>query len=491
MRVLSSSSGLYGLTLCCLIAGVVSFLSLPSNRLITTPKLSTTKNILKFSLIAPEWSLPRLSVLTEIDDTPGALHEILRYFWKYEINLTHIESRPTTKNSEGFNIYIDFHGQLGESRTDKLMRELRARCKNMLVLDEREVPWFPRHISDLDRIASRTLDAGADLEADHPGFHDPVYRKRRTELATIAQTFAYGDEIPVIQYTPEEISTWGTVYSKLKSLQDKYACPEYLKILPLMEKYCGYGENNIPQARDISNFLYAKTGFQLRPVAGLLSSRDFLNGLAFRVFFSTQYIRHHSKPLYTPEPDICHELLGHAPMFADQDFADFSQEIGLASLGASDEDIKRLATCYWHSVEFGLVRSSDNSGSVKAYGAGLLSSFGELEYSCSKVPFFGEATGPAPDNTPSPKLLPWDPKVAATTEYPICSYQPVYFVANSLADAKLKMRAFCETLPRPFYAKYNTLTNSVWVDRAVRVDQSSLDKLPKGYAGAASASSSE
>jgi phenylalanine-4-hydroxylase len=265
---------------------------------------------LQFSLVAPEWSLPRVSVLTEIDDTPGALHEILRYFWKYEINLTHIESRPTTKNNEGFNIYIDFHGHLGESKTDKLMRELRARCKNMLVLDEREVPWFPRHVSDLDRIATRTLDAGADLEADHPGFHDPVYRTRRTELASISNSFAYGDEIPHIQYTPEEISTWGTVYNKLKSLQDKYACPEYLKILPLMEKHCGYSENNIPQARDISNFLYAKTGFQLRPVAGLLSSRDFLNGLAFRTFFSTQYIRHHSKPLYTPEPDICHELLG-------------------------------------------------------------------------------------------------------------------------------------------------------------------------------------
>lgn len=313
MRILSSTTGIHCLILCGFIAEVVSFLALPTRIITRTPQLSTRniQNIHKCSLVAPEWSLPRVSVLTEIDDTPGALHEILRYFWKYEINLTHVESRPTTKNSEGFNIYIDFHGQLGESKTDKLMRELRARCKNMLVLDEREVPWFPRHISDLDRIASRTLDAGADLEADHPGFHDPVYRKRRTELAAIAQTFAYGDEVPVIQYTPEEISTWGMVYSKLKSLQDQYACPEYLKILPLMEKYCGYGEQSIPQARDISNFLYAKTGFQLRPVAGLLSSRDFLNGLAFRVFFSTQYIRHHSRPLYTPEPDICHELLGY------------------------------------------------------------------------------------------------------------------------------------------------------------------------------------
>lgn len=435
----------------------------------------------------------RVSLLTEISDTPGSLHDLLNYFWKYDINLTRIESRPS-KSLSGFNLFIDFDGKVGDWKTDKLLDVVRSKCKNVMILDEKEVPWFPRHISDLNKVVANVLDAGDDLESDHPGFNDPAYRERRTELAEISKSFKYGEEIPYIKYQPDEIKTWGMVYTKLGSLQEKYACREYRDIMPLMEKHCGYGVDNIPQVRDISTFLRSRTGFQLVPVTGLLSSRDFLSGLAFRTFFSTQYIRHSSRPLYTPEPDICHELMGHAPMFADPDFADFSQEIGLASLGATDEDIRRLAACYWHTVEFGVLQEPNSAKpfssllpgvGIKAYGAGLLSSFGELEWACKpRKP--GEKSEPmkdAPKGLDAPFLQPWKPEVAAETGFPITTYQPTYFVASSLQDAKERMRHFCEKLSKPFYARYNTLTDSIWVDRAVKCSSKVL-KHENPYANA-------
>ena len=393
---------------------------------------------------------PRTSLLIELGgDRPGALEAALKPFARHGVSLTHIESRP--RRAHTFDFYVDCDVDGEDPAMAAVVAELRQAVVGVVVLDHKDVPWFPRQIAELDRIANHTLEAGDALHADHPGFADAAYRSRRAMVDRLARDFRHGAEFPTVDYTDSENATWREVYQRLAALHRKHACVEYRRALADLERHCGYGGDRIPQGRDVSEFLQSRTGVRLRPVAGLLGSRDFLNGLAFRVFFSTQYIRHASKPFYTPEPDVCHELIGHAPMFADPAFADLSQEIGLASLGASDDDIDRLARCYWHSVEFGLLREGDDR---KAYGAGLLSSFGELAHACAKPPLA--------------EYRDWAPGSAAKQDYPVTDYQPVYFVATSLQDAKARMRGFCESLPRPFYARYNPATESVWVDRAVR-----------------------
>eukprot|EP00049_Salpingoeca_infusionum_P017408 m.352847 g.352847 ORF g.352847 m.352847 type:complete len:433 (-) comp16622_c0_seq1:1339-2637(-) len=386
----------------------------------------------------------RVALIVSIANSVGALEKITSAVKVAGLDMSHIESRPSKKPDLDVDFFIGLEANVEE--TSGLVTELKKVAGSVQVFDQSpstdNPEWFPERIQDLDVFATRVLDAGKELKSDHPGFTDPEYRKRREFFADIAITYKHGTPIPHVDYTENEISTWRTIYTKLRDLYPTHACKEFNRVFPLLEEHCGYAPDSIPQLQDISEFLHSCTGFRLRPVAGLLSSRDFLAGLAFRVFHSTQYIRHHSKPLYTPEPDICHEILGHVPLFADPTFAEFSQEIGLASLGASDEDVKKLATVYWFTVEFGLCKQGDG---VKAYGAGLLSSFGELEYCLSD----------------KPTLRPFEPTVTGVTEYPITEYQPQYYVAESFDSAKEKVRAFAASLDKPFVARYNAYTERI------------------------------
>jgi len=386
-----------------------------------------------------------VNLIYSLSEEIGALAESLKIFQKYKVNLLHIESRSSTR-LPGYEFMVELDQQKGE--VAGALEEIKNASRYCQIItsfykDNKDtVPWFPSKIQDLDRFANQILSYGSELDSDHPGFTDPVYRARRKEFADIAFNYKHGQPIPDPGYTAQEKKVWKEVYTNLTRLYKTHACYEHNHVFPLLEENCGYSPDEIPQLQVVSDFLRSVTGFTLRPVAGLLSSRDFLAGLAFRVFHSTQYIRHHTRPNYTPEPDVCHELLGHVPLFADPAFAQFSQEIGLASLGASDEYIEKLATCYWFTVEFGITRQN---GQLKAYGAGLLSSFGELEWCLSG----------------KPELKQFDPEKTGLQKYPITEHQPIYFVTESFEDAKQRMIDFAATIPRPFGVRYDPYTQTI------------------------------
>ncbi|XP_025098856.1 tryptophan 5-hydroxylase 1-like isoform X2 [Pomacea canaliculata] len=389
-----------------------------------------------------------VSYVIRLKEGLGSASRILRHFENTKTTILHIESRQTRTKNRQFEIFLECQGSKDSVSSISNVLHQNPLIQEMAVVGEKEASkkevWFPSHISDLDRCTHLITKFEPDLDYNHPGFSDKTYRQRRKIISDIAFDFKQGQPIPRIEYTQSEIKTWGHVYRQLKNLHSTHVCWEYLYNFELLEKEGIYSPDNIPQLEDVSAFLRRKTGFSLRPVAGLLSARDFLASLAFRVFQCTQYIRHGDKPEISPEPDCIHELLGHVPMLADPTFAQFSQELGLASLGASDEDIEKFATLYWFTVEFGLCKQG---GQLKAYGAGTLSSYAELKHSLSEAP----------------QRLPFDPDTTAVQEYKDDDLQPIYFVVESFEEMMDKMRQYSLRIRRPYEVHFDPYTQSVQI----------------------------
>ena len=248
------------------------------------------------------------------------------------------------------------------------------------------------------------------LDRDHPGFRDPDYRRRRDAIARQAQAHQAGQPAPHVDYTEAELGVWKAALLALAPLHARYAAASYRAAFPLLP----FTPARIPQLSEMGAALSARTGFTYAPVAGLMSPREFMEELEHHVFLATQYVRHPSAPLYTPEPDVIHELVGHAPSLADPRYAKLNALFGTATRTTGDEArVERLIRSYWYCLEFGLVRES---GAVKAVGAGLLSSFGELGR------FEAHAT-----------LRPFDLEEIGRTPFDPTQYQATLFVAESEA----------------------------------------------------------
>lgn len=256
------------------------------------------------------------------------------------------------------------------------------------------------------------MDTAADLVLpdDHPGVNDTDYLRRRAVIAAVGDAWERGQPIPEVEYSTEEDDVWATVSAELAVRHQTYACAEYLTgaealVLP---------DDRVPQLHEVDERVHDLTGFHVFPVPGLVPTRRFYGDLADGVFNSTQYIRHHSVPFYTPEPDIVHEIIGHAQMLASPVFADLYRAAGRASRRAeTDEALEFFSKVFWFTLEFGVVRED---GELKTYGAGLLSSYGEIVE-------FRDA-----------EVHPWDLGVMGATDYDITTYQPLLFAAPSFPE---------------------------------------------------------
>src|SRR4030088_3052934 len=166
-----------------------------------------------------------------------------------------------------------------------------------------------------------------ELPADHPGVADHAYRARRAVIAEVAARFRRGEPIPDVTYIEEEDEVWRTVSAELARKHEGFACAASLGGAERL----ALRSDRVPQLQEVSDRLSSLTGFRIEPVGGLVPTRVFYGALADRSFLSTQYVRHHSVPFYTPEPDVIHEVVGHCNSLAHSAFADLYRLAGEAS----------------------------------------------------------------------------------------------------------------------------------------------------------------
>jgi len=228
-------------------------------------------------------------------------------------------------------------------------------------------------------------------------------------------------------YTPAQHELWRRLYQRQAKLIPGRACDVFIDSLARLEIADG-----IPDFERSSELLQRATGWRLVAVPGLVPEQVFFEHLAHRRFPVTVWLREPEEFDYIVEPDVFHDFFGHVPLLFNPIFADHMQEYGKGGLKAMGLDgLTMLARLYWYTIEFGLIKSPQG---LRAYGAGILSSGGEIDYCLS---------------SPKPRRLPFDVERVMRTLYKIDSYQETYFVIDDF------QQLFDDTAPdfTPLYAR--------------------------------------
>lgn len=232
-------------------------------------------------------------------------------------------------------------------------------------------------------------------------------------------------------YTPAQHELWRRLYQRQARLIPGRACDIFIDSLAQLDIADG-----IPDFERASARLQQATGWRLVAVPGLVPELVFFEHLANRRFPVTVWLREPEEFDYIVEPDVFHDFFGHVPLLFNPIFADHMQEYGKGGLKAMREGgLDMLARLYWYTVEFGLIKSPQG---LRAYGAGILSSGGEIDYCLS---------------SPHPRRIPFNVERVMRTLYKIDSYQETYFVIDDF------QQLFDDTAPdfAPLYARLKAL----------------------------------
>lgn len=210
-------------------------------------------------------------------------------------------------------------------------------------------------------------------------------------------------------YTAADHDTYRRLYERQRALLPGLASQAFIDALPSLG-----ASDRIPRFEEVNERLYQATGWELVGVPGLIPEVPFFTLLANRKFPVTDWIRTPEEFDYIVEPDIFHDLFGHVPLLFNPVFADYVQRYGQGGLKAQGLGAcEMLSRLYWYTIEFGLIREA---GQLRAYGAGILSSSGELAYSVQ---------------SPEPQRIPLALERTMRTRYKIDTYQQTYFVIDS------------------------------------------------------------